>query len=371
MRFIFDNKEMMSKLMFAKEVVASKNAMSILSNILMVLNNGVLEIRCVDQATAMMTTIEVDSQEDGRAVVYLDKMISIVSSLPSGLVEFIAEQGQILFRPMNSKKVSFKLKCLSDNQYPLIPSLDVTDLNWQSLPAKDLKRLLSCTINSVSTDDTRYFLCGVFLEEIECKLNAVGTDGNMLSMCTAELTSPLNFNNDNIIVPTKALSIVIKKFSDDGQIDIALNENNIYFRKDGVTLTTVLRDGKYPNYKRVIPENQQNYMDIPRDELLETLARVGQMADSKFKKCVFTISESTLKVDTTSSELGNATEEIDVKANGKPMQIHFNIDKLLLALKSCDAETVRFEYTDSLKPITISEQPYGNRFHVVMPLRSV
>ena len=90
MRFIFDSKEMMGRLMFAKEVVSSKNAMSILSNILMILDNGVLEIRCVDQATAMLTTIEVDSQEDGRAVVYLDKMISIVSSLPSGLVEFIA-----------------------------------------------------------------------------------------------------------------------------------------------------------------------------------------------------------------------------------------------------------------------------------------
>ena len=365
MRFSFDKQDMMRHLMFAKEVVSLKHAMSIMSYILFILKDGVLEIRCTDTKAMMKSTLEVDAQEEGSAVVFLDKLISIITNLPNGQIEYISSQGKTEIIPLGGKKVKFKLNTLSDLNYPSTPALEVEDIDYTSLDASKLKQMIAFTTGSASTDDTRYFLCGVLFEKEGNNLNLVATDGNMLSFCTYnfDFIPPV----EQAIVPTKILNIIQKKFSSEGSIDVAFLDNCVYFRQNGITLVSVLVDGKYPNYKRVIPDNTTGKVRLSRSDFLEALSRVGQMVDTTSKRFILDFSQDKITVSSSSSNLGDATEDIEANLEGAPVKMAFSLDKISMSTRLLDDDNLELDYSESTRPIVISNGR-ENMFHVVMPM---
>lgn len=365
MKFIFDKSDMLNKLLFAKEVISSKNAMSIMSNVLFTLAGNTLEIRGVDTKFCIKATMNVDCIEEGSGLVYLDKFLSILTNLPNGEVDFITANDKTEIIPRSSKKVKFKLKTLSDSQYPSTYALDA-NVQYTSVSAATLQNMLSFTVGSTSSDETRYFLCGVYFENDNGVFNMVATNGNLLSQYRSDL--PFVGEFANIIVPTKILNVVANKFSSEGYIDIGFNNNNVYFRQGDVTLSSVILDGKFPDYRKVIPQNQPCRLEVSYEDFSEAIKRVGQLVDANSKQFIMDINKGKVTISSNSSSLGEAEEEIEAIVDGDAVKMAFDIDKIKLTLRSLKDEKLIIEYSESARPITISNGDV-NQFHVVMPMR--
>lgn len=368
MKFVFDKSDMLNKLLFAKEVISSKNAMSILSNVLFILKDDVLEIRGTDAKFSYKATMRVDCIEDGSSVVYLDKFLSILSNLPNGDIDFITTDDKTEIIPRSSKKVKFKLKTLSASQYPSTPALDVENIKYTNIPAATLQDMLHFTIDSASNDDTRYFLCGVYFENDDGVLNMIATNGNALAYFKSEL--PFIGDTGNVIVPTKILNVVASKFSSEGGIEIGFNNNNVYFRQHDVTLSSVIIDGQFPNYKKVIPYNQPHRLEVSCTDFSEAIKRVGQLVDTNSKRFLMDINKGKVTISSNSSSLGEAEEEIEADVHGEAVKMAFDIDKIKTALKCLKGEKMVIGYSEATRPITISNGDL-NQFHVVMPMHII
>lgn len=364
MRFIFDKDSMFKVVSIAKDIISTKNAMSILSNILLTLQGDKLEIRCTDTKVNFISYVNVFDTEEGSTTVYLDKFLSILSNLPSGEIEFIHDGNKIKIVPMTQKKVKFELKCLSEDNYPVTPSAPT---QFFEMPAKQLKDMISFTIDSVSTDETRYFMSGILFEKTDGKLKLVSTDGRRLAYTETDGT---NFPDiPQLIVPPKALSILLKKCPSEGNIEIAIEENTIWFKFQDILLCSVLLDGQYPNYTRVIPTEIPYSLTINRVDMLEALNRVGLLADANAKKIMLHYDSEKIELSAKGQDIGESSEEVSCEYDGKPMDMALNINYLQNALKTIDTEEVVFSLNEPLKAFKVSSTTDSNYFHVIMPMQ--
>src|SRR5574344_429359 len=167
MKFSFDRDALLKEISIAQEIIATKNAISILSNVLLEASAGTLTIKATDIKVNYETRIPVDVHQEGSTTVFCDKFMSIISSLPQGEIEFEQNDIKITIRPI-TRKARFQLKSIASDQYPEFTA--PTNLSFFDIPVKEFKEMIYQTVFSVSADETRYFMNGVFMEKIENKL---------------------------------------------------------------------------------------------------------------------------------------------------------------------------------------------------------
>ncbi|NLK60201.1 MAG: DNA polymerase III subunit beta, partial [Treponema sp.] len=207
MKFSFDRDALLKEISIAQEIIATKNNISILSNVLLSADNGSLTIRATDIKVNFETRIPVDVQEGGSTTVFCDKFMSIISSLPPGEIEFEQNDVKISIRPA-TKKARFQLKSISSDKYPefTVPE----NLSFFEVPVKDFKEMINQTVFSVSDDETRYFMNGVYMEKVDEKLQLVATDGRRLAFISKEFGIAIpDFRG--VIIPPKILSLINRR----------------------------------------------------------------------------------------------------------------------------------------------------------------
>ena len=371
MKFTFDRDAMIKEISIAQEIITNKSPVSILSNILIIAEHNSLTIKATDSTVKFTTVIPIDIQEDGRTTIYCDKFMSILASLPSGDVEFSQQDIEVTIKPI-AKRFTAKLKSQTSDKFPEIGTSE--NVPFFELPAKDFKEMIKQTIFAVSDDHNRFFLTGSYLVKNGDTLTMVATDGRRLSCDNKTGLSIPDFQP--AIIPTKILSCVLKNAPDEGNIQLAVVDKSIFVKFANLEFSSVLIEGQYPNYQKVIPENLTMSFMVNKADLDAALKRTTIMVDKKVSRIIFKISSGVLKLISPESDIGTADEEIPCRYDGKDISMALNFTYVTEPLKVIDSENVVFDFnindTDGdaniTKAVIMRSEPAGDYIHVIMPM---
>ncbi len=373
MKFTFDRDAMIKEISIAQEIITNKSPISILSNILIIAENNSLTIKATDSKVKFTTVIPVDIQQEGRTTIFCDKFMSILSSLPSGEIEFIQEDIGVTIKPI-AKRVKFQLKSQASEKFPEVGSSE--NVPFFEIPSKDFKEMISETIFAVSNDVNRYFMTGVYFVKNGDTLTMVATDGRRLSC-----DNKTGFNVPDFqpaIIPTKILSCVLKNAPDEGNIQLAVVDKSVFVKFANLEFSSVLIDGQFPNYQKVIPENLSMSFMVNKADLDAALKRTTIMVDKKVSKIIFKISSGVLKLISPESDIGTADEEIPCRYDGQDISMILNFTYVIEPLKVIDSENVVFDFNinessgdgeaNITKAVVMRSEAVGDYIHVIMPM---
>jgi DNA polymerase-3 subunit beta len=225
---------------------------------------------------------------------------------------------------------------------------------------------LKKTSYSISTDETRYVLNGIFTSFRDGKMTLVATDGRRLAMVDADLEFPASHETD-VIVPAKAVQELQRLLGDAGDVVVKLSDSQISFAIGDSLLCSKLIEGNYPNYRQVIPGDSNERVVIPRESLLETVRRVSLLSSEKSNSVKLVFSENRIEVTANSPDVGEAQESMDVIYQGPPMQIAFNPEFLQAPLRALDTDDVYLDLIDEMSPGVLRIE--GTFLYVLMPMR--
>lgn len=365
MKFTFDRDSMIKEVSIAQEIISTKNAMSILSNILLIAENNSLTIKATDVKVNFETRIPVVIEEEGNTTIFCDKFMSILSSLPSGEIEFIQNDIKVTIKPI-SKKVKFDLKSMASDKFPEFTSSQ--NVPYFDVPADQFKEMINQTIFAISDDETRYFMNGVYFEKKDDNLNMVSTDGRRLAFISKAICQGVS-DFPSVIVPPKILTAVLKRAPSEGFISIAVVEKMIYIKFGNYHFSSVLLEGQFPNYKRVIPENQTNNFELDKKDLMDALKRVALLVDQKARRVYFELNPGKLVITSQESDIGTAKEEIPCRYDGETVTMAMNYTYIDEPMKVMSTERIKFEFTEAMKAVTLKPVPEADYFHIIMPMQ--
>ena len=363
MKFVFDKETLVNEITVAQKIIATKNAATVFSNVYLEAGDNALTVKAVDSIGTFQTKIPVVTIEKGSAIVFCDKFMSILASIPDGEAEFSLQEKDAVVKSLMAK-IKYKLKCMSTDEYPYFVSVD--GKSFFSVPAKDFKEMVKKTSFAVSVETTRHFMTGVFFEKKDNKLVLVATDGRRLSFSAKEVPGMVDFTS--VIVPPKVLNIVIGKLSDEGSVDIAIAEKTIFFKFGNCLFSTNLIDGQFPNYNRVIPVSHTGEFVVSKKEFDKALKRVSVMTD-KAQKILLGVNSSVCSVSSVPGDFGEAKEEIDCQYTGEEFTFAINCKYLADFLKVALDEDITFEFTDELKAVVLRQKSSEDDIYIIMPMQ--
>ena len=365
MKFVSNKADLVKEISVAQEIISSRNTLSILSNVLMEANDNALSIKATDLKVSFETIIPVETSEPGTITVFCDKFLGILRSLPEGDVEFEQQDQRLDIRPM-FKKIDFQLKSIASDKFPELQ--EISDDSYFELPQRDLLDMIGQTIFAISDDETRYFMNGVYMENIDGKLIMVATDGRRLSYISKPVDSSVA-PFDGVIIPPKVLTLVRKLSSGEGNLSLAVTDKNVFFKFDNQKLSSNLIEGQFPNYNRVIPESQDYEIVVDKAEFMDALNRVSLLVEQKSRRIFMTVNENNILLHSEESEIGVAREEIPCKYEGPETSLALNYLFIVEPLRVMEDETVTIKFTDSKKAMSIVPAEEKDYVHVVAPMQ--
>lgn len=372
MKFTFDRDAMIKEISIAQEIISTKNAGSILSNVLLIASNNTLTIKATDIKVNFETKVPVQVEEEGSTTVYCDKLMGILNALNEGEIEFNQSSSNdensitVLIKPV-AKKSKFQIKSLSQEKFPDFDAAD--NVPYFEVPSKEIKEMISQTVFAVSIDETRYFMNGVYFEKKGEKFNLVATDGRRLSFASKNLLAGVNDFPAAIVHP-KILNIILKHAPDEGNISISIVDKMIFFKFGNYKFGSVLLEGQFPNYERVIPENQTHSFQVDRNDLVNALRQVSLMVDKKAGRIYFNIEPGKLKITSQQNDMGSADVEIPCEYASDSYVIALNYRYVEEPLRGIGTDRITFEFTEQMKAITMRPEPSSDYFHIIMPMQA-
>jgi DNA polymerase-3 subunit beta len=364
MKFTCERNVLLKEVAIANEIIASKNAISILSNIYIEAAGGMLTIKATDMKVNFETKVPVDVVEEGAVTVYGDKFSGILNSIPDGELEFEQNESKINIKT-SAKRARFQLKSIASDKFP---EFTVAEEGFFEIPVKDFKEMIQETVFAVSDDETRYFMNGVLFEKAEDKFVMVATDGRRLAYIVKEAGAGIG-DFARSIIPPKILNIIMKRAGEEGMISISVTDKMIFVQFGSYKLSSVLIEGQFPNYSKVIPESQDFSFTVNRTEMLDALRRVSLLVEQKSHRVYLGVAPGTVSVYCEESEIGNAREEIPCQYEGEEVSIALNYRYIEEPFKVMECDEISIHFTESTKAITIKPVPEKDFFHIVMPMQ--
>ena len=374
MEFKINSSDLLKALSHIHGIVEVRHTLPILSNIILkakdnelTLSSTNLDIYCADKIKAEVSTA-------GEISVAAVTFFEIVKRLPSGSeVVMTMEEGEneIILKCGRSK---FNLSTLKTDDFPIISDNDLST-NFV-LSADELIRIIDKTKFAVSNEETRYYLNGIFLHKADRNsiqfLRAVATDGHRLAQYDIPLPQGAE-EITGIIIPKKTI-FELRKVLDDanGDVSISLNENKIKFTFNDLKIISKVIDGTFPDYTKVIPQNNNKNFKTNNNELKNAIDRVSAVAaneESKSKAIKLSLEDNKLNLSVESQSKGSANEIIDISYDGDKVDIGFNSKYIIDICNEVDGEEVDISLLDSVSPAIILDKTDENLFFVLMPMR--
>lgn len=365
MKFTCERSVLLKEIAIAQEIISSKNAISILSNVLLEAENDTLFIKATDIKVNFETRVPVTVLDPGSTTVFCDKLLGIINSIPDGELEFEQNDIKITIKP-TFKKIKFQLKSIASDKFPEFPAPD--GAVFFDIPIFEFKEMITQTVFAVSDDETRYFMNGVFFENNGDKLIMVATDGRRLAYIGKNYSSAVPAFK-GVIVPPKVLNLITKRSGDEGVISIAVTDKCIFFKFGTYNLSSVLIEGQFPNYQRVIPEVQTNSFSVNRGELMDALKRVSLLVEQKSRRVYLAVESGSLSISSEESDIGTAKEDIPCRYDGEQVTIALNYRYIEEPIRVLNDDSVKVEFTEANKAITLRPQKESDFFHIVMPMQ--
>jgi DNA polymerase-3 subunit beta len=359
--------ELLATLYWTQSIVERRNTMPILANVLIEAQKMNIRVTATDLEVGVRGEVEGEVPKEGTITVNAKKLYEIIREVPSDQVQIKRLENDWV--EIRSGRSVFKIVGMDAKEFPQFPKFD--DAGLSTTPSSALREMIERTIFAVSTDETRYSLNGVFVEQGEAgKVRMVATDGHRLAY-EERVIGSLGLNK-GVILPRKGLAELRKllESSDDGVVSLGFKENMGLVRKDKVDLFMRLIDGDFPDYTRVIPKGNPQIAKLDHDELLQALRRVSILSSERYKGVRVEFSPGKVTISANNPDLGEAAEEIEGEYRGKSLSIGFNARYLMdvLGVLSGDGE-VEIELKDELSPSVIRKNGVEGYLYVLMPMR--
>ncbi len=360
-----EKNRLMRPLALVTSVVEKRQTLPILSNIFLRLEDSVLTLTGTDLEVEISFRIEGVQGEDGTCTVTARKLHDIVRSLPdTALVKFSVDGKGAHIQSGRSR---FRLQTLPADDFPRLDTKE-----WEErlrIPENVLRQLLESTSFSMAQQDVRYFLNGVVLEIKGDRIRTVATDGHRLAKSETHLEGS-GFAFRQSIVPRKAVLEMMRFLEDeDHPLTIEINSNHIRLQTGVSTLTTKLIDGRFPDYETVLAQQLTVSLPIDRAEITDVLSRTAILTNEKFRGIRLNLTDGLLTVTAHNPEQEEASDEIPVEYDGKELDIGFNVNYLLDALKAIPTEEVELRLQDTNSGCVIREPGNEETTYLVMPMR--
>ena len=370
MKFTLERAALLKSLGHVQSVVERRNTIPILANVLIRAAGSEVSFAATDMEIEIVEAVEAAIAKPGAITAPAHTLYEIVRKLPEGAqVELHAASPNQL--TLSSGRSHFKLGCLPIDDFPKMPDGDLK--HKFTLSATDLRALIDHTRFAISTEETRYYLNGIYLHTAKSAnvevLRAVATDGHRLAR--VEMAAPAGAKGiPGIIIPRKTV-VEIRKLIDEanGEIEISLSEAKTRFTFGGIVITSKLIDGTFPDYERVIPSGNDKIVEVNTRDFAAASDRVATISTEKSRAVKLSLTPGHLVLSATSPEAGSATEELEIKYDGAILDVGFNARYLLDIMQQIEGDGARFTLADATAPAIIQDVADSSALYVLMPMR--
>jgi DNA polymerase-3 subunit beta len=371
MKVTIERAELLKSLGHVHRVVERRNTIPILANVLVRAEKSALSLKATDLDLEVIESIAAEVAPAGSTTVPAHMFYEIVRKLPEGSQVVLESSSDRAVLAVRAGRSRFTLQTLPESDFPDLAAGDMT--HKFALAGSDLKRLIDKTQFAISTEETRYYLNGIYLHVAGSgksqTLRAVATDGHRLAQ--TDLPVPAGAAGmPGVIVPRKTVTEVQRLIEDSGaEVGIELSSAKIRFSIGNVVLTSKLIDGTFPDYARVIPSGNDKELVVDKKDFEAAVDRVSTVSSERGRAVKLSLSGGKLILSVTNPDSGSATEEIEVDYDGDPIDIGFNSRYLLDIAAQLDGEVAVLRLADPGSPTLIEDKDAKGSLYVLMPMR--
>ena len=370
MKLTIERSDLLRSLGHVQSVVERRNTIPILSNVKIEATADGVTLNATDMDLDIVEQVPANVSTPGATTAPALTFFEIVRKLPDGAqIELEAPgDGKLTIRAGRSR---FTLSCLPTEDFPVMSGGSYG--HTFAMAAADLRNLIDRTRFAISTEETRYYLNGIYVHVFDRDgtpvLRAVSTDGHRLA--SVELPLPAGAEGmPGVIVPRKTVGEIRKLIDETGDdIEIALSDAKIRFSFDDAVLTSKLIDGTFPDYQRVIPTGNDKEMTVNRKAFTEAVDRVSAISSEKSRAVKMSLNGDTMSLSASSAEHGTAQEEVEIGYGAGELEIGFNAGYLLDIARQIDGDTASFMLSDASSPTIIRGEEGVGTLYVLMPMR--
>jgi DNA polymerase-3 subunit beta len=365
MRFSLQREVLLKPLQQVVNVVERRQTLPVLANLLVAVEGGKLSLTGTDLEVEMIARTEVDQAEDGETTIPARKLFEIVRALPDGSrLSFSLSGDRVTVQAGRSR---FTLATLPAKEFPSIDDLELVERI--QVPEAGLKELIERTAFAMAQQDVRFYLNGLLFDLRENALRCVATDGHRLAMCEAALPDGAK-TRKQIILPRKGV-LELQRLLEGGDraLELEVGRNHVRVRREDVTFTSKLIDGRFPDYEAVIPIGADKEVRMDREVLRAALQRAAILSNEKYRGVKVEVSPGQVRIVAHNPEQEEAVEEIEAQTTVDGLSIGFNVTYLLDALSALREDQVLLNLRDANSSALVREAGHSRSRHVVMPLR--
>ncbi|MCC7249356.1 MAG: DNA polymerase III subunit beta [Lysobacter sp.] len=365
MRFSLQREVLLKPLTQVVNVVERRQTLPVLANLLARVEGDQLSLTGTDLEVEMVARTRVDDAQAGEATIPARKLFEIVRALPDGSKVTVSQAADKI--TVQAGRSRFTLASLPANDFPSLDEVDATER--VKVGEASLKELIERTAFAMAQQDVRYYLNGLLFDLRDKALRCVATDGHRLALCEAVLEETVQTKRQ-IIVPRKGV-LELQRLLEGGdrELELEMGRGHIRVKRDDVTFTSKLIDGRFPDYEAVIPIGADREVKIDREALRASLQRAAILSNEKYRGVRIEVSPGQLKINAHNPEQEEAQEEVEAETKVDSLTIGFNVNYLLDALSALREEHVILQLRDANSSALVREASSDKCRHVVMPLR--
>jgi DNA polymerase-3 subunit beta len=365
MKFTISREVLLQPLSQVIGVVERRQTLPVLANFMLSAREGRLVVTGTDMEVELISSVPADIDQDGEITVPARKLVDIIKALPDGSnIKFSVSDDKATLTAGRSR---FTLATLPASEFPATDQVET--LENIAVAESTLKKMMDKTSFAMANQDVRYYLNGLLFDFTGQQLRAIATDGHRLAIC--DLESSVDITSDRqLIVPRKGVMELSRMLSgDEDEVTLAIGRNHIRLVKGDTTFTSKLIDGRFPDYKAVVPVGADKQMLVDKATFIQALQRAAILSNEKYKGVKLEAAGSTIKIVAHNPQHEEAVEEIEAELNFDRLAVGFNVTYLLDALMAIDTEQVSLELKDANSSCLVSAPDSDINRHVVMPLK--
>jgi DNA polymerase-3 subunit beta len=371
MKVTVERSELLKSLSHVHRVVERRNTIPILANVLIRADGATLALKATDLDLEVIETIAAEASPGGSTTVPAHMFHDIVRKLPEGAQIVLEASGDRAVLAIRAGRSRFTLQTLPESDFPDLAAGEMS--HSFKLAAGDLKRLIDKTQFAISTEETRYYLNGIYFHIAGTPqaptLRAVATDGHRLAQLDLPLPEGAG-GMPGIIVPRKTVGEVLRLIEDgSGEVLVELSQGKIRFTLGSVVLTSKLIDGTFPDYARVIPVGNDKELVVDKKEFEQAVDRVSTVSSERGRAVKLSLTNGKLMLSVTNPDSGSAAEEVEVEYGSEPLDIGFNSRYLLDIAAQIEGESAVLKLADPGSPTLIQDRDAKGALYVLMPMR--
>ena len=365
--FKIKNSEILRYVNSSSNIVERKQTLPILANLLFTIENNILSIKGFDQEIQILCQLKIKSEQEVKFTVPARKLNDILRNLPENSdVSFSLLDGKVILKCASSQ---FSLLTIDANEFPQLLKNENEEALRIKLEKSKIKNILQHVIFSMASQDIRFYLNGLLLKVEQNNIFFVSTDGHRLSFYN--VVDNENNRTFSVIIPRKAILEVYKNIdlSETKFIEISYSKKFVSFINSNIEIKSKIIEGNFPDFTKVIPQDNPIKIEIEREKLLKTLQRVSVLSNEKIRGIRLTFSDNKLIVVCSNQDRELAEETIDINYAFDSLEIGFNVNYLLDALSNINDEKIIISLRDQNSSMLIEKKENQQFKYVVMPMR--